>query len=265
MMKIWSVANQKGGVGKTTTAVSLAGMCVIHGARVLLVDMDPHGSLTSYFGYDPESVQPSLYDIFQAGHIDHQFAHSLIKPTAINNLKLLPASTAIATLDKQLGAKSGMGLAIVNALQHMENEYDHVFIDCPPMLGVLMVNALAACNHLVIPVQTEFLAMKGLERMLNTLQMIEKAKSIQINYTIVPTMYDKRTRASIDSLKYLRDNYSEHLWQGVIPVDTRFRESSRDGKPISHFRVSTRGARAYSALLDALMQGKNINKQVASL
>jgi len=251
-MKIWSVANQKGGVGKTTTAVSLAGLCALHGYRTLMIDMDPQGSMTSYFGYDPESVQPSLYDIFQQTTISRQFTHNLVRKTAVNKLDILPASTAIATLDKQLGAKSGMGLAVVNAIKNFTDEYDHVFIDCPPMLGVLMVNALAACDHLVIPVQTEFLAMKGLERMLNTLQMIERAKAININYTIVPTMYDKRTRASIDSLAYLREHFTEHLWKSVVPIDTRFRESSKEGLPISHFRVSTRGARAYSALLDEL-------------
>jgi len=264
-MKIWSVANQKGGVGKTTTAVSLAGMCVLHGAKTLLIDMDPQGSLTSYFGYDPESIQPSLYDIFQTEQLGKAFTKSLVRKTQLENLDLLPASTAIATLDKQLGAKSGMGLAVVNAIQFFVDDYDHVFIDCPPMLGVLMVNALAACDHLVIPVQTEFLAMKGLERMLNTLSMIERAKSIDINYTIVPTMFDKRTRASVESLQFLRDNYREHVWSAMIPIDTRFRESSKEGKPISHFRVSTRGARAYSALLDDLLQGKSIEKKAALL
>lgn len=264
-MKVWSVANQKGGVGKTTTAVSLAGMCVIHGAKTLLIDMDPQGSLTSYFGYHPETIQPSLYDIFQTEHLNSTFTRSLICKTKIDNLDLLPASTAIATLDKQLGAKSGMGLAVVNAIQYFSDDYDYVFIDCPPMLGVLMVNALAACDHLIIPVQTEFLAMKGLERMLNTLIMIERAKSINIHYTIVPTMYDKRTRASVESLQFLRDNYSEHVWSSMIPIDTRFRESSKEGQPISHFRLSARGSRAYSALLDELLQGKRLEKKAALL
>ncbi len=260
-MKIWSVANQKGGVGKTTTAVSLAGLSVLHGSRTLLIDMDPHGSLTSYFGFDPESIQPSLYDIFQAGKTDLAFTQSIIRHTKLQNLDILPASTAIATLDKQLGAKSGMGLAVVNAVKHLSDHYDHIFIDCPPMLGVLMVNALAACDHLIIPVQTEFLAMKGLERMLNTLQMVERAKSINIAYTIVPTMYDKRTRASVESLQFLRDTYPDRLWHSMIPIDTRFRESSREGKPISHYRVSTRGARAYSALLDDILVDKSLTKR----
>ena len=260
-MKVWSVANQKGGVGKTTTTVSLAGFSGLHGARTLLIDMDPHGSMTSYFGFDPETVQPSLYDIFQVNRIERRFVQSLIRKTRFDNMDILPASTAIATLDKQLGAKSGMGLAVVNAIRHLDDLYDHVFIDCPPMLGVLMVNALAACDHLVIPVQTEFLAMKGLERMLNTLHMIERAKSINIEYTIVPTMYDKRTRASVESLQQLRENYAGHIWNSMIPIDTRFRESSRAGMPISHFRVSTRGARAYSTLLDDIMDGKTIEKK----
>lgn len=260
-MKVWSVANQKGGVGKTTTTVSLAGFSELHGAKTLLIDMDPHGSMTSYFGYDPESIQPSLYDIFQVNKIDRRFVQSIIRNTRYKNLDILPASTAIATLDKQLGAKSGMGLAVVNAIKHLSDVYDHVFIDCPPMLGVLMVNALAACDQLIIPVQTEFLAMKGLERMLNTLHMIERAKSIEISYTIVPTMYDKRTRASVESLQLLRENHAEHVWSSMIPIDTRFRESSRDGMPISHFRVSTRGARAYSALLDDIIEGKTIEKK----
>ncbi|HEC28902.1 MAG TPA: ParA family protein [Gammaproteobacteria bacterium] len=264
-MKVWSIANQKGGVGKTTTAVSLAGMCVLHGSRTLLIDMDPHGSMTSYFGYDPESVQPSLYDLFQADQIGHGFTRSLIHKTSLAGLDLIPASTAIATLDKQLGTKSGMGLVVINAIRQITEQYEHVFIDCPPMLGVLMVNALAACDHLVIPVQTEFLAMKGLERMLNTIQMIEKAKSIHINYTIVPTMFDRRTRASTDSLEYLREHYTEHLWRSVIPIDTLFRECSSNGLPISHFRVSTRGARAYSSLLEDMIKGKSGNPQVVAV
>jgi chromosome partitioning protein len=262
-MKIWSVANQKGGVGKTTTAISLAGIAVLHGYRTLLVDLDPHGSVTSYFGLDPESVQPSVYNLFQSERPERRLVDSVIRNTTLDQLDLMPASTAMATLDKQLGAKHGMGLVISQSLGMLADRYDHVFLDCPPMLGVLMVNALASCNHLLIPVQTEFLAMKGLERMLNTLRMIEKAKTISISRTIVPTMFDRRTRASIQSLRYLRENFSEHLWHSMIPVDTLFREASRAGRPISQYRANTHGAHAYSELFDELLQGISTYQKAA--
>jgi chromosome partitioning protein len=264
-MKIWSVANQKGGVGKTTTAVTLAGLCAARGGNTLIVDLDPHGSLTSYFGYDPESIESSSYNLFQSENMGKAEVLSLLRKTPVDNLQVLPASTALATLDRQLGAKGGMGLAVAKALKQLEDRYEYVLIDCPPMLGVLMVNALAACSHLVIPVQTEFLAMKGLERMQHTLDMIAKAKGFHIPYTIVPTMFDQRTRASQDSLEYLKENFSDHLWHSVIPIDTRFREASRSGKPISHFMPACRGARAYWELLDYLLDEKNLDSRAVAL
>jgi len=120
------------------------------------------------------------------------------------------------------------------------------------MLGVLMVNALAACDRLIVPVQTEFLAIKGLERMLHTLSMIERAKSLRVPHTIVPTMFDRRTRASIDSLRVLRERFGKQLWEGVVPVDTRFRDASRAGVPLGQFMPGSRGAKAYGELLDYL-------------
>lgn len=265
-MKIWSVANQKGGVGKTTTAVTLAGLCAARGGNTLIVDLDPHGSMTSYFGYDPESIESSVYKLFQPTELGKPQILSLVRKTSVDNLQIIPASTALATLDRQLGAKGGMGLglAVSKALKQLEDRFDYVLIDCPPMLGVLMVNALAACEHLVIPVQTEFLAMKGLERMQNTLNMIAKAKGIQLPYTIVPTMFDQRTRASVDSLEYLKEHFAEHLWHSVIPIDTRFREASKSGKPISHFMPGCRGARAYWELLDYLLDEKNQTQQAVA-
>jgi chromosome partitioning protein len=251
-VKIWSVTNQKGGVGKTTTAVSLGGWCAARGSRTLLVDLDPHGSLTAYFGYDPESLETGVYTLFRNEHNSASQVQQLVRQTSVENLEILPASTALATLDRQLGTKDGMGLIVAAALENVADRYDHVMIDCPPMLGVLMVNALAACDQLVIPVQTEFLALKGLDRMLHTLQMIERARSLKVPHTIVPTMFDRRTRASIDSLKALRERYAERLWDAVIPVDTTFREASRAGKPLPQFLPSARGAKAYHALLDYL-------------
>lgn len=264
-MKVWTVANQKGGVGKTTTAVTLGGVCASRGKNTLLVDLDPHGSLTSYFGYDPENTETSSYNLFQNESISAASVRELLCKTTIEHLQVLPASIALATLDRQLGTKRGMGLAIANSIKAIADDFDYVLLDCPPMLGVLMINALAACEHLIIPVQTEFLAIKGLERMLHTMKMIERSKNLQLPYTIVPTMYDRRTRASIDSLKSMQDQFGEHLWDSLIPVDTRFREASRAGSPLSQFSPDSRGALAYRDLFDFLLAGRKESEQRLAL
>lgn len=257
-MKIWAVANQKGGVGKTTTAVNLAGHLVKQGLRVLLVDMDPHGSMTSYFGLDPDFQEKSVYQLFQGSRTTPAIpAHEILHETGIDGLQFLPSSTALATLDRQLGTQEGKGLVMANALAQLDQEFDYALMDCPPLLGILMVNALAACEHLLLPVQTEFLAIKGLERMMRTLKMIRRARSNTFEYTIVPTMFDRRTRAAFDSLKTLREQYGDDLWESVIPIDTKFREASKQGLPLSIMLPSARGSKAYEALLASLLSGGN--------
>jgi len=170
---VWTVANQKGGVGKTTTVISLAGLLAERGFRVLLIDTDPHASLTSYLQYESDQLPVSLYDLFEEPAQTKADLNQIILPTEINNVSLIPASMALATLDRVLGDKEGMGLFLKKQLMLVEDDYDFVLIDCPPVLGVMMVNALAACEKILIPVQTEFLALKGLERMVKTLKIMQ--------------------------------------------------------------------------------------------
>jgi chromosome partitioning protein len=258
-MRVWAVANQKGGVGKTTTSVSLAGLLADEGKRVLLVDLDPHGSMTSYFGYDPDHLEHSCFDLFQSSpDIPAELTSQLLLDTSHSHVQVMPSSTALATLERSMVGKDGMGLVISKSLAHLWDDFDYAIIDTPPILGVLMINALAACSRLIIPVQSEFLALKGLERMVHTLDMVTKSRPQPLPYHIVPTMFDRRTKASMQSVKEMREKYPEHIWDYVIPVDTQFRDASRAGMLPNVFDEDGRGVRAYAKLLKNLKGAESV-------
>ena len=149
--------------------------------------------------------------------------------------------------------KDGMGLRVGKAMSVIEAEFDYVLLDCPPVLGVLMINALAACERLLSPVQTEFLALKGLERMTRTMQMIQKARPRPLTFIIVPTMFDRRTQASVSSLNVLRKQYADNLWRATIPVDTKLRDASRLGRVPSQHDPASRAVRAYRQLMNHIL------------
>ncbi len=252
-MKIFTVANQKGGVGKTTTVAALGGILSDRGYRVLMIDCDPQASLTSYFDYESELLSSSLFDLFADEHLTHQKVKNSLIDLPHEKISLIPASLSLATLDKQFGSREGMGLILKRVLKLLEDDFDFVLIDCPPILGMIMINALAACQHLLIPVQTEFLAIKGLERMMNTLNMVIKAQHHSIDYRIVPTMFDRRTKASIRALRSMRDEFGYYLWKKVIPVDTKFRDASQAHRTPGSLYPHTHGVMAYHKLTDTLL------------
>ncbi|MEH6823976.1 MAG: ParA family protein [Motiliproteus sp.] len=253
-MHIWAVANQKGGVGKTTTVVTLAGLLADQGLDVLLLDLDPHGSLTSYFRYDPDALERSAYDLFEPSVTSAEQVERLLLDTSHARITLIPASTAMATLERKSIGSEGMGLVVSRALAHLWDRFDYVLIDSPPVLGVLMVNALAACKRLIVPVQTEFLAIKGLERMVRTLAMINRARREKLQYHILPTFFDRRTQASVQSLRLIKQTYPDQIAHSVVPVDTKFRNASAVGVVPSVMDPATHGVRAYSMLLRWLQQ-----------
>ena len=270
-MRVWAVANQKGGVGKTTSTVSLAGLLTEQGHKVLVIDLDPHGSLTSYFGYDPDSLTSSTYQLFQGDDAaTKESVLALVVDTSVPGLSLIPTSPALATVERQMTGKDGMGLRVGKAMNTIDTEFDYVLLDCPPVLGVLMINALAACERLLVPVQTEFLALKGLERMTRTMQMIQKARPKPLTFTIIPTMFDRRTQASVSSLNVLRKQYSENLWRSTIPVDTKLRDASRLGKIPSQHDPDGRAVRAYRQLMNFILtedkqsEDKQVSEQLTA-
>ena len=249
-MIVWTVANQKGGVGKTTTVVSLAGILAQRGQRVLLIDTDPHASLTSYFDFDSDRLEGTLYELFQAAKPSSELVNRMTLKTKFESIHLLPASITLATLDRVMGNREGMGLVLKRALLRVQDQYDYVLIDCPPVLGVMMVNALAACDRILVPVQTEFLALKGLERMMKTFEIMQRSKRDKFRYTVIPTMFDKRTRASLMTLQSIKEQYGEAVWNAVIPIDTKFRDASLLHIPPSIYAPGSRGTYAYETLLN---------------
>lgn len=261
-MIIWSVANQKGGVGKTTTVVGLGGLLAEQGKRVLMIDLDPHGSLTSYFQLNPDDIELSVYQLFQnKGEVPQALPKQLILSTGYPALDFMPASTSLAMLERQVVHQSGAGLVISKTLANLWDDYDHVLMDTPPILGVLLINALAACQSLLLPVQTEFLAIKGLERMMRTLKMVMQSQKRNLPYVVVPTMFDRRTQACVSSLRSLRQSYEGCIWPGAIPEDTRFRDASRAGKPPNEYDSGSRGVAAYGSLLKYLLHLSPIEAQ----
>lgn len=253
-MHVWSLANQKGGVGKTTSVVSLGALLAQQGHRVLVFDLDPQGSLTSYFGLNPDSISRSGFDLFMnSTQITRDLLTDIIVPTSVNGMDLLPASTALATLERNVSQQDGMGLVVSKTLAKLWDDYDYALIDTPPLLGVLLINSLAACQKLLVPVQTEFLALKGLERMVHTISMVMRSQKRDLNYLVIPTMFDRRTQASIKTLKAMREQHGDHVWHTTIPVDTKLRDASREGVAISQLDPESRGARAYRNLIKTLL------------
>jgi len=254
-MRVWSVANQKGGVGKTTTTVALGCLLAEQGKRVLMLDLDPQGSLGSYFGHSPETATRSSFDWFApVGKLDDPALDASIHTTSASRLFLAPGSTALATLERNAVSQEGMGLAVSRALTRLWDRFDYVIIDSPPTLGVLLVNALAASEQVIVPVQTEFLAIKGVERMLNTLQMINRSRRNPLPYLLVPTLFDRRTQAGVSSFRYMRRTWPEHVWHAAIPVDTRLRDASSRGVTPLALDPGSRGIQAYGSLLKTLLK-----------
>lgn len=264
-MQVWTVANQKGGVGKTTSAVTLGGYAAQAGKRVLLVDLDAQGSMSCYFGLKPQSLKQSSAELMRhEGPISRQLIKDIVVDLPYEGLSLLPSSPSLITLERTSQNRRGFGLILGQVLSLLEDDFDLVLIDCPPALGVLMINALVASTRLIIPVQAEFLSLQGFARMQQTVDMVQHSLDTVIDRVVVPTMVDRRTQACQQTVRSLRNEFPVDLWPGHIPIDTKLRDASRLGVPANLYQPAAKGVQAYGALYRYLEQRISSQRSVGA-
>jgi chromosome partitioning protein len=249
--RIIALVNQKGGVGKSTTAVNLGAALAVLGKRVLVVDADPQGNSTTGFGIDKTSVRRDFYHVLmQEASIDDAIVQS-----EIDLLQVVPATINLAGADMELVAALSRETRLRNALATVSSRYDYIFIDCPPSLGLLTVNALTAADDCIIPVQAEFYALEGLAQLTQVIWRVRDALNPTLHVSgVLVTMYDGRTRLAMEVIAELERHFPEQIFKTQIPRNIRISEAPSYGKPVILFDVKSRGSQAYMAVARELLE-----------
>jgi chromosome partitioning protein len=240
-----AIVNQKGGVGKTTTAVNLGASLAILGSRVLLIDIDPQGNTTSGFGIDKRSIERDIYGVLLAD----EPLQAAILASGVPNLHLVPATISLAGAEIELVSTLSREPRLRRALDPVVGRYDYVLIDCPPSLGLLTLNALTAASEVVIPVQAEYYALEGLSQLTNVVSRIREALNPSLHISgVLVTMYDGRTRLATEVLDEVNAHFPRQVFRTQIPRNIRLSEAPSFGRPAALLDVKSRGAQAYMAL-----------------
>lgn len=245
MGRIIAIANQKGGVAKTTTAVNLSAWLSLMGQKVLLVDTDPQGNATTGVGIDKEKIDQCIYDVL----INGLAIEKVIVPSAVEGLDLVPATIELAGAEVELVQMRERERILRTALTEINNKYDFIFIDCPPSLGLLTLNALTAAGSLIIPIQCEYYALEGLGQLLNTIDMVQKHLNKELFIEgVLLTMFDGRTNLSIQVVDEVKKHFKGKVYSAIVPRNIRLSEAPSHGKPVMVYDRRSRGAEVYHDL-----------------
>ena len=246
-----SFSNQKGGVGKTTTCVNMAAYLAKAGRKVLLVDLDPQGNATTGLGFSKSALKKSVYNVL----IEEEEVKDNVLDTELENLWLLPANIDLAGAEVELVYKKSREKVLKGALEKISRNYDYVLIDCPPSLGLITINALAAADSVIIPIQSEYYALEGLSQLMNTISLVRQHlnKNLKVE-GVVLTMYDGRSLISKQIAAEIKKYFTKKLYEIVIPRNIRLSEAPSHGKPILLHDPKCMGARAYNALTEEFMK-----------
>ena len=251
MSRIIALVNQKGGVGKSTTAVNLGAALAVAGQRVLVVDSDPQGNTTTGFGIDKGRLQRDIYDVLmQQASLDDVVVNS-----EIDGLKLVPATINLAGAEIELVSALSRETRLRQAVVPVASRYDYVLIDCPPSLGLLTINALTAAEEIIIPVQAEYYALEGLSQLTSVVRRVREAINPTLHVSgVLVTMFDGRTRLAMEVLDELERFFPQQMFKTQIPRNIRLSEAPSYGKPVIIFDVKSRGAQAYLSLAKELIE-----------
>jgi chromosome partitioning protein len=253
MGKVVAVVNQKGGVGKTTTAVNVASFIATKNKKVLIVDIDPQGNSTLGLGFDKEKETENVYHIL----IESLPVKSVVKKTLVENLDLIPSNIDLAGAEIELVNIENKETKLKNALQNIRDEYDIIFIDTPPSLGLLTLNALIAADSVLIPMQCEFYALDGLGQLLRTIELVKQSFNPSLTIEgVVITMFDSRTNLAVQVVEEIKKKFQNKVYDTIIPRNVRLSEAPSFGQPINIYDKSSRGSKAYERLAEEIISLK---------
>ena len=254
MGKIIAIANQKGGVGKTTTSINLSAALAQRGKRILVIDIDPQGNCTSGFGIDKNEPENTAYELL----LDDCTIKECILKTAYENLDLIPSNINLAAAEIELIGLSRKEFILRDALDYVRDDYDFIIMDCPPSLNVLTVNAMTAADSVIVPIQCEYYALEGLSQLIHTINLVRERLNRKLDIEgIVFTMYDARTNLSAQVVENVKEHVEQHIYETIIPRNVRLAEAPSYGEPITAYDSRSSGAAAYLALADEILADSN--------